>query len=361
MEIPGVIALPPNRVWRTYFGGRILDELSGKADAVDEHFPEDWIASTTLALNPGREEATGEGLSRVEVCGKTYTLKELMENYPEPMLGSEHVHKYGAVAQLLVKLLDSGIRLPLQAHPTSEFARARLGSASGKTEAYVILECRAQPEPAFIYLGFQHPLPRKSFARAVQDQDIDTLLSCFEKIPVRAGDVFVVPGGLPHAIGAGIFMIEIMEPTDFVARLEFTVGSYVLPESARFMGRDVGFAMDMIDFSPRPVEQVRRDCFCVPRVVSRQGGGTESVLIDRAQTTKFSVSRLHVTGRFLRRSSGFSVGIVTRGAGKAVCGKSELGLKRGDRFVVPSQTREIELTAGGAGAGLEIVLAFPPA
>jgi mannose-6-phosphate isomerase len=355
MAIPGVFALSANRVWRTYLGGKVLDDLSGNADGADGHFPEDWVASSTRALNPGREDAPEEGLSRISVDGGTCTLKALMESHPEEILGPEHFRRYGAAAQILVKLLDSGIRLPLQVHPTAEFASAHLGSTSGKSEAYVILECRKGTEPAFVYLGFQHPISREHFARAVLDQDVAAMLSCFEKIPVHAGDVFFVPGGLPHAIGGGIFMIEIMEPSDFVARLEFTVGGYIVPESARFMGRDVGFAMDMMDFSPWPVHRVREDCFCAPRLLSRQEGGTESVLIDSRQTTKFSVHRVNVTGRFHRKSSGLSVGIVIDGGGKAACGGTELTLRRGDRFLVPYRTREIELSGA-----MDIVLAFPP-
>ena len=50
-----LVQLPPNRVWRTYSGGKVLDEISGITPAKDSHFPEDWIASTTEAINPGRE------------------------------------------------------------------------------------------------------------------------------------------------------------------------------------------------------------------------------------------------------------------------------------------------------------------
>ena len=49
------IFLPPNRVWRTYLGGRELDRLAGSAMPADTHLAEDWIASTTRAINPGRE------------------------------------------------------------------------------------------------------------------------------------------------------------------------------------------------------------------------------------------------------------------------------------------------------------------
>ena len=47
------------------------------------------------------------------------------------------------------------------------------------------------------------------------------MLACFEKISIKPGDVFMVPGGMPNATGEGVFMVEIMEPTDFAVRIEF--------------------------------------------------------------------------------------------------------------------------------------------
>ena len=78
MVIPGIILLPPNRVWRTYPGGKTLDILEGKSKTEDSHFAEDWIASTTRAVNYGRV-ALEEGYSKVEVSGQWHLLKDLME------------------------------------------------------------------------------------------------------------------------------------------------------------------------------------------------------------------------------------------------------------------------------------------
>lgn len=349
--------LPPNRVWRTYLGGKTLDTLEGKINPKDGHFPEDWIASTTLAVNAGRENIQEEGLSMVEIDGVVHKLKDIMERFPDDLLGPEHFRKYGANSQFLVKLLDSVIRLHIQAHPTVEFAGKYLQSNSGKTEAYIILGSRKDIEEPFIYLGFQHPIPREEFKNAVMNQDTTKLLSCFEKIPVRTGDVFIVPGGLPHAIGEGIFMIEIMEPTDFVVRLEFERGGYILPEAARFMGRSIDFAMDMIDFSPRKLKQIRQDYFCPPRTLTQQDGGVESILIDERQIRCFSVNRLKVTSRFIRSSNTFYVGIVTSGAGTITSGKDRHDLKLGSKFLVPVRTKEVEFATD---TEMNIVLAFPP-
>jgi mannose-6-phosphate isomerase len=353
MNIPGIILLPPNRVWRSYPGGKTLDELEGKPEPEDSHFAEDWIASTTFAVNKGRENYKGEGYSNVEINGKFYLLKGLMEDYPLEMLGEKHYKKYGANTQFLLKFLDAAIRLHIQAHPTVPFAQKHLDSNSGKTEAYVILGIREEVNDPYIYLGFQHPLSKENFKQAVLSQDIDRILSCFEKIHIRSGDVFIVPGGLPHAIGEGIFMIEIMEPTDFVARLEFERGGYLLPEEARFMGRGIDFAIEMIEFKQLPVEQVRQQYFCEPAWVLKESNYEEVILIGKEQTSCFSVNRLKITGNYTRKSDNFHVGIVTRGDGIIQAGAESVPVNKGDKFLIPCKTKEVTYTSSNE---LKIIL-----
>lgn len=87
--------LAPNRVWRTYLGGRNLDAIEGKAAPEDSHFPEDWILSTTLACNVGRESIR-EGISSVLLQnGETVPLPRLLDAFPDGILGEEHRKKYG--------------------------------------------------------------------------------------------------------------------------------------------------------------------------------------------------------------------------------------------------------------------------
>ena len=93
----------------------------------------------------------------------------------------------------------------------------------------------------------------------------------FDKIFVKPGDVLFIPGGLPHAIGGGIFMVEIMEPSDLVVRFEFERAGYTLPESARFMDRGLEFCLDIFDFNPVPESLVRRKYMFEPRLEESYG------------------------------------------------------------------------------------------
>jgi mannose-6-phosphate isomerase len=188
---------------------------------------------------------------------------------------------------------------------------------------------------------------------------VERILGCFEKIPVEKGDVFLVPGGFPHAIGEGIFMIEVMEPTDFVVRIEFERQGYILPEEARFMGRDVDFALSMFDFRRTTVDEVREWYFGRPRIINHFNSESSEVsLIDERMTSCFSVSQLNVKGAIERKEAGFYIAIVTEGCGLV---ESSDGKPRsvgfGDRFLVTAEAGNVHYFSK---KGMQLTLALPP-
>jgi mannose-6-phosphate isomerase len=274
------------------------------------------------------------------------------------MLGPAHSQAYGPNTQFLLKFLDSAVRLHLQCHPTVEFAQKHLNSNSGKTEAYVILAIREEVTEPYIYLGFQHLPERSDFRRAIIEQDSPAILACFDKIPIQPGDVFIVPGGMPHAIGEGVFMIEIMEPTDFAVRIEFERGGYVLPEAARFMGRDVDFALSLFQFEELSGADVRQRCFQTP-LLRHQYADSSAVysLIDERATDRFRVKKLVVAEAVDHQEDSFYVAIVTQGSGWVRVGGLAREVAFGDRFLVPYQTDHVHFESK---AGLEVIYTLPP-
>jgi mannose-6-phosphate isomerase len=357
MNIPNILFLPPNRVWRTYPGGMKLDLMEGREHPVDAHFPEDWIGSTTRAVNKGREHLIEEGLSKVTIGKETLTLKALCEKYPDALLGAAHVAKYGANTQFLLKFLDSAIRLHIQCHPTIPFAKKYLNSNSGKTEAYVILSIREEVREPYIYMGFQHPPSQEDFKRMIEQQDTEAILACFDKIPIKPGDVFMVPGGMPHAIGEGVFMIEVMEPTDFAVRIEFERGGYVLPEESRFMNRGIDFALSMFNYEPTPVERIKERYFCKPQVLEKQNKSTEYRLIDEQKTPCFSVNRIDIKDCYIKEADTFYIGIVSKGSGTIVSGSQTCSVNKYTKFFVTCQAGPVAYESEN---GMEITIAVPP-
>lgn len=360
-----LIRLPPNRVWRTYPGGQTLDRLAGIRPAKDSHFAEDWIASTTRATNRGREHFH-EGVSQVLVGddAKPVDFAALLATDPEYFLGATHVAKYGANPQLLVKFLDSGTRLHFQVHPTREYARRVLGAPSGKTEAYHVLGVRdpgatAPADHGVIYVGFQRPPTRDQLRDYIASQNIAALAACFDPISVRPGDTFLIPGGTPHALGAGIFMVEIQEPSDLVVRFEFERAGYVLPEPARFMGRDLDSALDVFNFAPLTPAAVENQIRCRPgpRVPQGDRGGRE-LLIGPAQTNCFEVRKTYLGGRLLKDESRCAIAIVTLGTVIAEVGGQSCRLETYEKAFLPAGLGPVTLTPATPNA--EILECLPP-
>jgi mannose-6-phosphate isomerase len=331
-----LVLLPPNRVWRTYPGGATLDRLAGAATPQDSHMAEDWIGSVTRSRIPGREDLY-EGVSQVTVGGETRDFRKLIDSDAGYFLGEAHVARHGAEPMLLVKFLDSAIRLHFQCHPSREFAQKFLNSPSGKTEAYHILGVRDGVTEPYFYMGFQNPPSREELRRWIETQDTVAMERCFEKIPVSVGDTFLIPGGFPHALGGGVFMIEIQEPTDFAVRYEFERGGYVLPEAARFMGRGMDFGLSLINFDRVPRETVERDYRCRPRLLRELGGGSQQDgLIGPAQTPCFRVMKTRLAAPAVKGEESFHIGIVTDGACTISAGGETHMLRRYDKFFCPA-------------------------
>ena len=361
-----LLRLPPNRVWRTYLGGRELDRLAGTPVPRDAHFPEDWIASTTRALNP--PDATrpaaatfAEGVSPVCI-GADPTLRnfaDVLAAAPENYLGAAHVARFGPTPQVLVKLLDPSIRLHFQVHPTAAFAQRYLDAPSGKTEAYHILAIRDDlPHAPYLYLGFQRPPTRAALRRMIETQDLAALEACFDKIPVNVGDTFIVPGGVPHALGPGLLLAEIMEPSDLVVRFEFERGGYTLPESARFMNRGLEFCLDIFDLSPWPAQRIFAEALCPPRRARALGPDSfQDTLIGPERTPCFRIRKSHVRGPIQRHETEGFIGIVTAGSGTLTAGDTTLPLRPFDKFFVPAVLGPWQLEPSPT---LELLECLPP-
>lgn len=336
--------LPLNTPRRFYRGGeRILAfrGLETPAD-FDGHRPEDWLASTTRLFAEG-----GDG---VTVLPDGTTLPEALAADPDHWLGPDHVAAHGVEPGLLTKLLDAGERLPVHSHPDRAFAAAHLDCAHGKTEAWIVLD--ADPGAA-VWLGFREELAADELATLVEAQD-DRLLDALNRIEVRPGDTVLVPGGQPHAIGEGVFVLELQEPTDLSVMLEHR--RFGLEEAHAFLGLTVARALESVDRGP-----LTEDALAGLRRRWTDVSGTGHALPEEA-TAFFRAEVLRATpGSPATGEAGFAVTVVVAGSGTLTT--SEPGrasprttqVERGDLLLVPY---------GAGTVGLEgdvtVVRCLPP-
>ena len=216
--------LTPARVYRFYSGGALIGRLRGEPEE-DGDTPEDWIGSVTLAHNPGKNDPL-EGLTRL-ADGRL--LRDVVAADVGTWLGDAHIARYGTSTGLLVKLLDSAERLPVHAHPDRAFARDVLGSPFGKTETWVVVATR--DASAEVWVGLREAIAEEDYLRLIREQDTHALLGTLNRVRVRAGDTVYVPAGLPHALGAGVLIAELQEPTDFSLLCEWE-GFPIRPEDS---------------------------------------------------------------------------------------------------------------------------------
>ncbi len=130
-----------------------MEKFRGIKNPQDSDYPEDWILSTVRAVQP--YGISDESISKIKTYKGIDDLKVLVKHFPEDILGKDHVKKFGNSLNLLVKLLDSSIRLPLQTHPSKIFSQKYLDSNSGKAEAWYILATRKiGKENPYVLIGF---------------------------------------------------------------------------------------------------------------------------------------------------------------------------------------------------------------
>lgn len=330
------ILLPVNQFDHFYRGGDRIGAL--RHGPGGPRRPEEWIGSTTARF--GQAPA---GLSRLP-DGRL--LVEEISADPTAWLGPDHVARYGASVEVLVKLLDPDQRLPVHLHPDRAFARQHLGLAHGKTEAWYVLEA---PEGAEVGVGFREAQRREDVAAWVAARDTEALLDALLRREVRAGDAVLVPAGLPHVIPAGMLVLELQEPTDLSILLEWQ-GFAV--DGERDGHLDLGYplalqALDVSALAPGDLDRL------VVRREDVAAAGVASVL-PAAADTYFRAHRFAGARETLQ--AGFAIVLVTDGRGPLTTAAGALEVERGDVVLVPFAAGPLTLDAAIAG-----IVCRPPA
>jgi mannose-6-phosphate isomerase len=331
-----------NRVFRVYEGGKLFHDFFGD-EAVDGNLPEEWIASKVKALN--REmRYPDEGLSKI--LGGDETFASLLANHPEEMTG-------GKGFDILVKILDSAVRLPAQTHPDPAFSRKHFASNHGKTECWVILATRPG---AKLFFGFKEGVTEADLRAAVEksEQPGDAFSGLLQEVEAKAGDVWLIPARVAHAIGAGCLILEVQEPTDFTIQPERWCDRYRLSDQEMYLGLNKEVALSCFDLG-RAGSVVLDAGRKTPWSEGENNGSKKEVLISFKDTPCFAVNRYTVNTSCALRN--LAVYVVTKGEGELVTAAGRKVLKKGMYFFIPFAAQGV--TAYNK-TGLEMVECLPP-
>lgn len=183
-----------------------------------------WGGSKLCAYKglPAQQEPIGESWEVSAVPSSTSViangpwegrlLTEVISEMPVDILGRAVSEQYHGQLPLLVKFIDAQKDLSIQVHPNDEMAQ-RVHGKMGKSEMWYIID--AQPG-SYLYAGFNKELTPEEYKEHIRNNTITSVLARHE---VSAGDVFYLPAGRVHAIGAGIFLAEVQQSSDVTYRI----------------------------------------------------------------------------------------------------------------------------------------------
>ncbi|OUL63064.1 type I phosphomannose isomerase catalytic subunit [Flavobacterium sp. AJR] len=176
----------------------------------------------TVLNKPITSKITGESweLSTVEgdvsivangsLKGKSLT--DIIEEFPNEILGAKVHEQFGKQFPLLFKYLDAREDLSIQVHPNDKLAKERHNSF-GKTEMWYVMQA---DENARIIVGFKEDSSKEEY---LENLNNNTLVSILDDVKAKPGDVFFLETGTVHAIGAGLVVAEIQQTSDITYRL----------------------------------------------------------------------------------------------------------------------------------------------
>jgi len=269
---------------------------------------------------PGNETVVADGPEAGLTPG------ELVARHREQLVGAANYRRFGNEFPLLIKFIDAKQNLSIQVHPNDEAARLQ-GRLHGKNEMWYTLPSTGG---GFIYDGLKHRLTPAEYKRRVAD---DTICDALARYDIVEGDVFFIPAGRIHSIGAGCFVIEIQQTSDITYRI-YDFGRRDANGNPRELHTEL--AAESIDYSVRDDYRTHYTCHKNMRneVVSCPFFTTAVYDIDRPMTLDYSAL------------DAFVILIAAKGAGTIAdeSGTSQ-PFSAGDTLLLPATTNAV--TVGG--------------
>lgn len=328
-----------------------MDRFRGVDDPKDTpNGAEAWVGSMTRA-NGATADNPNLGCAEVILPDGTrkYLLDVVQEN-PEAVLGATHMQQYGSGLGMLIKMLDAKTPFLIQCHPTREQAAIDWNSKFGKEECWYVLGTRQDAEePPYILLGFKEGITRQIWEQAYRKGDTATLEALCHKVLVHPGECYLIPGGVPHALGAGCFVAEIQEPSDLTAvpfpqsyLLEYRrkanpLGVFVAEDEELYERR----MLNAFHYDGCTYEELLERLKSRERVLRAIGQSREVEIFGDQDTDSFSCTIVHVSGVMPRKSTrDVQIAIVVEGKGLLRSGDMTMEVQKGDEIFFPYAVEE---------------------
>ena len=300
------------------WGGSRLQWDFGKRDA-SLPLAESWECST---------HREGYSVIASGTC-KGRRLADVLQEHPQ-LLGTKYAH-LGALP-ILIKLIDAKRDLSVQVHPDDAYAMTYERGQRGKTEMWYVLE--ADSEARLVY-GFNHDMSEEMLGQSLRQGTVERYL---QRLPARTNEVYYIPAGLVHALGAGLVVAEIQESSDLTYRL-YDYDRKDKDGQKRPLHIAKALAVANRQKSGRPRQPVR---------ILRYAPGSARELLCCSQY--FVVERLLVNvasnGGYVSlatSSESFSVLLCIDGAGELLFAEDSLAITKGGCIFLPADMQGLQL------------------
>ena len=254
---------------------------------------------------------------------KGMSLNQLVIGQKELLVGKENYQRFGDEFPLLIKFIDACQDLSIQVHPSDEIAH-RQGKSRGKTEMWYVLE---STPGAQLYSGLKQRITPEQYKEMVENDTITDVLARYE---VSAGDVFFIPAGRIHSIGAGCFVAEIQQTSDVTYRIyDFKRKD----KNGNYRELHTQLASESIDYTVHDNYRVDYECLknegvqvaTCPYFTTAVYDLTEPMILDYSELDSFVIL------------------IGVKGAGKLICEGKTMSFQMGDTILLPATTKEVKV------------------
>ena len=251
-------------------------------------------------------------------------LNELVREQKGQLVGEENYQRFGDEFPLLVKFIDARKDLSIQVHPTDEVAH-RHGKPSGKTEMWYCME--GTGDKPMLYCGLKQQITPEQYKEMVEN---DTITDALAHYDVHEGDVFFIPAGRIHSIGAGSYVAEIQQTCDVTYRIY----DYKRKDKdGNYRELHTQLASESIDYAVQPDYRTR--------YTPKQNEGVQVISCPYFTTAVYDLTE-PMTLDYADLDS-FVVLMAVKGAGRLICDGEEMTFETGDTILLPATAKEVRV------------------
>lgn len=268
------------------------------------------------------------------------SIKELLQQYGNQIMGERLYNIYGNRFPILIKFIDAAQDLSIQVHPNDEIALAR-HNCNGKTELWYMLDSL---DNSIIYSGFKTPITQSELNKHIEDNTLTNVLAQFSP---RRGDTFFLPAGRIHSIGAGNLLLEIQQTSDITYRV-FDYNRTDFNGKKRELHTEL--AIEAIDYNVY-------DQYCQHTEPQHNA----EIEINRCEYFVTTLIKTNNSCRInIAEKDSFRIIAITSGNGTLLDNNGNTStLNQGDVLLIPAQSEWIEITSESDN-DIEVVTTYVP-